>query len=78
MCMCQLRIKSEPFLVDLKFKSELQSGIIRISKINSIPVNFIKHVASKIQFNEFFDRSCGASKQEEFPDTSYCYLLPVL
>jgi len=35
-----------------------------MSQNNTIPVGFVKHVESEIQFNEFVDLRCGARKQE--------------
>jgi hypothetical protein len=61
---CQLRIKSEPFLVNLKFKSEHLKWDYPYLSTQFDTSNFGKHIESNIQFNEFVDLRCGASKQE--------------
>ena len=70
--MCQLRIKSEPFLLDLKFKSEhLKKELSAYLKtiLYQKLLGFVKHAESEIQFNGFTDLHYRACKQEQLSET---------
>ena len=72
MPVCHLRIKSEPFLRDLQFKSEhLKTGLSESLKTIWYQklLGFVKHAESKIQFNESIDFRYGARKQEQLSET---------
>jgi len=71
---CQLRIKSEPFLLDLQFKSEhLKTGLSESLKTTGYQrlLGFVKHAESEIQFNGFIDFRDGACKQEQLSESLY-------
>jgi len=65
---CQIRIKSELFSMNLKFKSEhLKTGLSESLKTVWYQklLSFVKHIERKIQFNELINLCYGARKQEQ-------------